>query len=283
MNQGSRIRELFSRGEILLSVGAYDALSARIIDRAGLPSVYVTGYGAAASMLALPDIGLMTMSEMVRHIRCIASAVNCAVIADADTGYGGPANIARTVREYEAAGVDVIQLEDQQWPKRCGHMEGKRLVAAQEMETRIRTAVAARKSEDFLIIARTDAIALEGFEAALERARAYQRAGADILFVEAPRTDSELAEIPKRLNAPCLANMVEGGKTPYRSPARLQEMGYRVAIFPISTLLGAARAVTRIVRAFAETGNVDAVADEMLTFEAFNDLIGVDEYTNPNE
>lgn len=278
MNKGAFVRDYFRRGEILPSVGAYDALSARIIDRAGLPSIYVTGYGAAASMMAVPDLGIMTMSEMLTHIRYVAGAVNCAVIADADTGYGGPHNVARTVREYEAAGVDVIQLEDQQWPKRCGHMEGKRLVPAEEMAARIRVAVQTRRSENFLVIARTDAIALEGFEAALGRAQIYRQAGADILFVEAPRNETELAEIPRRLDAPCLANMVEGGKTPFRSLSQLQQLGYAVAIFPISTLLGAARTVQRIADALGRDGSSAALTEQMMTFEGFNDLIGVRDY-----
>lgn len=278
MNRGSQIRQLFNEKKILLSVGVYDALSARIVDQAGLPSVYITGYGAAASMMGLPDIGLMTMSEMLAHVRYIASSVHCPVIADADTGYGGPVNVARTVREYEAAGVDVIQLEDQEWPKRCGHMEGKRLVGPEEMVRRIEAAISARRSSDFLVIARTDAIAVEGFDAALERARAYRDAGADILFVEAPRTEAELAEIPRALNVPCLANMVEGGKSPFHSVRQLEDMGYAVAIYPISTLLTAARSVRRVVEAFKTEGTSLSRIDDMMNFREFNELIGVKDY-----
>ena len=279
MNQGAALRRLFSEKRILPSLGVYDALSARIAASLGAPSIYVTGYGAAAARLGVPDIGLMSMSEMVEHVRCIAGAVSCPVIADADTGYGGPANVRRTVREYEAAGVDVIQLEDQEWPKRCGHMEGKRLVSQEEMVQRVRVAVDSRRSPDFLILARTDAIAVEGFEAAVARAQAYQEAGADLLFVEAPRSEADMARIPGRLNRPCLANMVEGGKTPYKTVPELEAMGYAVALFPISTLLAAAFAVRKSVEAILRDGGTQALSGELMRFGQFNELIGLEEYS----
>jgi 2-methylisocitrate lyase-like PEP mutase family enzyme len=279
MNQGHALKRMFSAKRILPGIGVYDALSARIAQHAGAPSVYVTGFGAAASRLAVPDIGLMSMSEMVEHVRCIASAVECPVIADADTGYGGPANVRRTVREYEAAGVDVIQLEDQEWPKRCGHMAGKRLVSTEEMAQRVQVAVEARRNPDVLILARTDAIAVEGFDAAIRRAQAYQAAGADMLFVEAPRTDADLARIPQLLDRPCLANMVEGGRTPFKTVSELAAMGYAVALFPISTLLASARAVRDVIGAILRDGGTQSVSGELMTFEPFNELIGLKEYS----
>jgi 2-methylisocitrate lyase-like PEP mutase family enzyme len=275
MDHGHALRRLFSDGRILPSLGVYDALSARVACHLGAPSVYVTGFGAAAARLGVPDIGLMSMSEMVEHLRCIAGAVSCPVIADADTGYGGPANVQRTVREYEAAGADVIQLEDQEWPKRCGHMEGKRLVPAEAMVQRIQVAVAARKNPDVLIMARTDAIAVEGFDAAVRRALAYQEAGADILFVEAPRSEADMARIPQLLDRPCLANMVEGGKTPFKTVSELQNMGYAIVLFPISTLLGSAMAVRKVVEAILRDGSTQSLSGEIMTFGQFNELIGL--------
>ncbi len=278
MNHGSTLRRYFTGKHILVSLGVYDALSARIAAQEGAPSIYVTGFGAAAARLGVPDIGLIDMSEMVAHIRGIAGAVTCPVIADADTGYGGLANVRRTVLEYEAAGVDVIQIEDQEWPKRCGHMEGKRLVPAETMAQRIRVAAECRRSAEFLILARTDAIAVEGFDAAIDRAGVYQEAGADLLFVEAPRSEEEMAQIPRLIDRPCLANMVEGGKTPFRTVAELHAMGYAVALFPISTLLAAAYAARRVVTALLRDGGTSGLQHEMMSFEQFKDLIGLKAY-----
>lgn len=272
------IRERFAQKKILLSVGVYDALSALIMNKAGIPSLYVTGYGAAATMLGVPDIGLVSMSEMVAHVRRISCAVDCPVIADADTGYGGSANVHRTVREYEAAGAAMIQLEDQEWPKRCGHMEGKRLVATAEMCRRIRVATHARTSSETLIMARTDAIAVEGFEAAIERAAAYGQAGADVLFVEAPRDQKQMEAIPAKLDRPCLANMVEGGKTPFLDVRQLEQMGYAVAIYPISGLLLAARKLQELSSAFVKDGTSLRLTPQMMDFAEFNDLIDVKSY-----
>ncbi|MEW6262020.1 MAG: oxaloacetate decarboxylase [Thermodesulfobacteriota bacterium] len=278
MKNGRTVRKMIDQGRLLVSMGAFDVLSAKIIEAAGLPSVYVTGYGAAAAILGAPDLGLLASSEMIDQVRRIAAAVECPVIADADTGYGGPANVWRTVREYEAAGVEVIQLEDQEWPKKCGHLEGKRLVPPEEMLRRLRVAVQARRSPDFLIIARTDAVAVEGFTAAMERAQAYREAGADILFVEAPRTVQQMKDIPRLLQAPCLANMVEGGQTPFKSVSELAELGYAVALYPISALLAAAAAVRRTAEALKQQGSTAALAREMISFSEFNEIIGLDRY-----
>lgn len=283
MQKKQMVRKLFSEKKILLSVGVYDALSALVMDRAGVPSVYITGYGAAASMMGVPDIGLVSMNEMVTHVRHIAGAVGCPVVADADTGYGGSANVRRTVREYEAAGADVIQLEDQEWPKRCGHMEGKRLVSADEMTRRIRVAVQSKQDPDTLIIARTDAIAVEGFDAALDRAKAYRDAGADVLFVEAPRDADQMAAIPRTLGCPCLANMVEGGKSPFLGVKELQEMGFAIAIYPISGLLLAARKLQELASAFVRDGSPESMVPEMMNFGQFNELIDVRSYFKLDE
>src|ERR1700761_6448859 len=192
---GSRLTELFDAGEMVLAPGCYDALGARLIEQAGFPAAYMTGFGSAASRLGRPDVGLMTMSEMVDNARRIVDAVGIPVIADADTGYGNSLNVIRTVREYEAAGVAAIHLEDQVMPKKCGHMDGKQVVGVEEMAAKVAAAVAARRSPDFLIIARTDARAAEGLEAALQRARIYREAGADALFIEAPESEAEIETV----------------------------------------------------------------------------------------
>jgi 2-methylisocitrate lyase-like PEP mutase family enzyme len=277
------MRGLFESQRTILAVGVYDAISAKIMDRAQVPSVYVTGYGAAASMLGVPDIGLVSMTEMVAHVRRISGAVECPVIADADTGYGGSANVYRTVREYEAAGANVIQLEDQMWPKRCGHMEGKRLVSVEEMASRVRVADHARASKATLILARTDAIAVEGFDASIERARTYAAAGADILFVEAPQDRKQMEAVPKLLDRPCMANMVEGGKTPFFNTHQLEDMGYRIALYPISALLLAAKKLTDLAAAFMREGGPQGLQDEMMDFGEFNDLIDLTAYLELDE
>ncbi|HUY61884.1 MAG TPA: isocitrate lyase/PEP mutase family protein, partial [Candidatus Dormibacteraeota bacterium] len=238
-----RLRELLARPAPVLAPGAYDALSARLVEEAGFPAVYMTGFGTAASYLGRPDVGLVTMSEMVDNARRIVQAVATPVIADADTGYGNPINVVRTVRAYEAAGVAGLHLEDQVAPKKCGHMAGKQVIPAAEMVEKIRAAVAARTDPDLVLIARTDARAVEGLDAALDRARRYRDAGADVLFVEAPQSADEIAAVAAAFpDTPLLFNWAEGGKTPPVSLDRLRELGYRIVIFPISTLLAATAA-----------------------------------------
>src|ERR1051326_6550316 len=209
------LRELLAEPEPILAPGAYDCLSARLIEQAGFDVVYMTGFGTSASRLGRPDIGLLSFGEMVDQARRIVQAVDVPVIADADNGYGNPINVIRTVREYEAAGVAAIHIEDQVTPKKCGHMENKHVIATDEMVVKVRAAVEARRSEDFLIIARTDARAVEGLDQALERARRYREAGADMLFVEAPTSEDEIQRIADELpDTPLLFNWAEGGKTP---------------------------------------------------------------------
>ena len=218
----------------MLAPGCFDALGARLIAEAGFPSAYMTGFGTAAARLGQPDVGLLTMTEMVDNARRIAGAVAIPVIADADTGYGNPLNVIRTVQEYETAGVAAIHIEDQVMPKKCGHMDGKHVIDALEMSAKVRAAVEARSSDEFLIIARTDARAVEGLAAALERARRYRDAGADVLFVEAPQSIAEIEAIAAALpDAPLLFNYAEGGKTPPVTHAQLRDFGFRLVIFPI--------------------------------------------------
>ncbi len=273
-----RLRELLSGPEPVLAAGAYDALSARLVEAAGFPAVYMTGFGTAASQLGRPDVGLLGMSEMVANARRIAQAVAVPVIADADTGYGNPINVIRTVQEYERAGVAAIHIEDQVAPKKCGHMEGKQVIPSGEMEEKIRAAVAARRLSDFLIIARTDARAVEGIAVAVERARRYRAAGADVLFVEAPQSEKEIAEVAAALpDVPLLFNWAEGGKTPPVPLPQLHELGYRIVIFPVATLLAATRAIGEVLAQIRATGSPISVMERLTPFNDFLDFIGLPE------
>jgi 2,3-dimethylmalate lyase len=273
-----RLAELLRGSEPILAPGAYDSLSARMIEQAGFPAVYMTGFGTSASLLGRPDVGLLTMSQMVDNARRIAQAVDVPVIADADTGYGNPLNVIRTVQEYELAGVAALHIEDQVTPKKCGHMENKQLIPAAEMVEKIHAAVEARRSDGFLIIARTDARAVEGLDGALDRARAYSEAGADILFVEAPQNEEEVAQVARSFPAvPLLFNWAEGGKTPPMPLARLKELGYRLIIFPISTLLTAAKAIRTVLDEIKVRGTPEHLFPDRTAFQEFNEMIGLGE------
>jgi 2-methylisocitrate lyase-like PEP mutase family enzyme len=273
-----RLRELLVGDDIIMAPGAYDCLSARLIEAAGFPVVYMTGFGTAAAYLGQPDVGLLGMSEMVDQARRIVEAVQVPVIADADTGYGNPINVIRTVHAYEDAGVAGIHIEDQITPKRCGHMEGKQLIPAAEMVEKVRAAVAARRSPDFAIIARTDARAVEGVERALDRARRYREAGADILFIEAPETEHDIEAIATSLRGmPLLFNWAEGGRTPPISLGRLRELGFRIVIFPIGALLIAARAIADLLAVIKRDGTPASAMNCMVPFGEFVQFLGLQE------
>jgi carboxyvinyl-carboxyphosphonate phosphorylmutase len=273
-----RLGELLTGSELIVAPGAYDCLSARLIEAAGFPAVYMTGFGTAAAYLGRPDVGLLGMSEMVDNARRIVQAVETPLIADADTGYGNAINVIRTVQAYESAGVAAVHIEDQLAPKKCGHMEGKQLIPAAEMIDKIRAAVAARVSPDFLIIARTDARAVEGLDAALDRARRYREAGADLLFVEAPESESEVERVAASLRGvPLLFNWAEGGKTPPMSLPRLRELGFRIVIFPIGPLLIAARAIRDLMQTLIEHGTPAPAMDRMVSFGDFISFLGIAE------
>jgi carboxyvinyl-carboxyphosphonate phosphorylmutase len=273
-----RLADLLRGREPILAPGAYDALTSRMIEQAGFPAVYMTGFGTSASLLGRPDVGLLTMSQMVDNARRIAQAVDVPVIADADTGYGNPLNVIRTVQEYELAGVSAIHIEDQVTPKKCGHMENKQVVPASEMAEKIHAAVEARTTGDFLIIARTDARAVEGLDSALRRARAYREAGADVLFIEAPQNEDEIARVARAFpSVPLLFNWAEGGKTPPMSLERLKEFGYRIIIFPISTLLTAAKAIRAALEEIKAHGTPVRLFPDRAAFQEFNEGIGLAE------
>jgi len=269
----SKLRKLLS-GPMVIAPGVFDALSARLVEQAGFPALYVSGYGVSASRLGSPDLGLLTMTEMADTVANMAGVVSTPIIADADTGYGNTLNIARVVYLYESAGASAIQIEDQQWPKRCGHVAGKKLVPVEEMIAKIRAAVAAR-TKDTLIIARTDAIAVEGFDAALKRGEQYLRAGAEVLFMEAPETEEQMSSIPRLLPAYHLINMVETTIGPRPSYTELQEMGYKLAIFPITPLLVATKSIMEALRTLKEDRSSLGLSDKMLTFKEFNNFIGM--------
>ena len=272
----ARLRALLNSGQTILAPGAFDPLAARLVEEAGFPAVYMTGFGTAAALIGRPDVGLLTMTEMVDNAARIAACVDIPVIADADTGYGNPLNVIRTVGAYEAAGVAGIHLEDQVAPKKCGHLEGKLVIQAAEMAAKIRAAADARAQPDFVIIARTDARAVEGLDQALERARLYREAGADALFIEAVVTEQEAREVAGAFpDVPLLFNWAEGGKTPPLGLDRLTELGYRIVIFPISTLLAATAGMRRILREIAEEGTPAAALAELPTFGQFVDFIGL--------
>jgi len=275
----TRLRELLVQRGLLVAPGAYDALSARLIAQAGFPAVYMTGFGTAASVLGQPDVGLLTMSEMVSRAAALAAVVgDRPLIADADTGYGNPINVRRTVREYERAGVAAIHIEDQVWPKKCGHMEGKQVISVDEMVQKIRAAVDARQDPDFVIIARTDANAVYGLEDALRRGRAYREAGADVIFIEAPRSIEELRAIAQAFpDVPLLYNWAESGKTPLLPLEEIHALGFKLVIFPVSMLFAATQALLDLLEALKQGQTPLAFAERMVTFSQFTDQIGLPE------
>jgi 2,3-dimethylmalate lyase len=272
------LRRRIQDGEMVLAPGCYDALGARLVEEAGFPAAYMTGFGSAAARIGRPDVGLMTLPEMVDNARGIAQAVDIPVIADADTGYGNSINVIRTVHEYESAGVSAIHLEDQVMPKKCGHMDGKQVVPVGEMAAKVAAAVAARRSPEFLIIARTDARAVEGLDAALERARAYRDAGADMLFVEAPQSEAEIEAVARAFpDVPLLFNYAEGGKTPAVTHSFLRDLGFGLVIFPLTVLLAATEAIRSALERLRADGTPIELVPSMLPFGAFLDFIGIGE------
>jgi 2-methylisocitrate lyase-like PEP mutase family enzyme len=278
MNVRQKLRNALTNNEFIQAPGAYDALTAKIIEGEGFPAVYMTGFGTSVAHFGLPDLGFLTLSEMAANAARIAEAVDVPVIADADTGYGNAMNVVRTVREYEKTGAAAIHIEDQQWPKRCGHMSGKRVIPAEDMVAKIKAAVDNRRDPDFIIIARTDAIAVEGFEQAIERAEMYTEAGADVLFVEAPRSEEEMAEVPRRITKkPCLINMAP--LTPNLSVDELKQMGYAVAIYPGICLAASIMACREEVNSLLETGRQKDVAQWGQSFTDLNQWLDVPHYT----
>jgi 2-methylisocitrate lyase-like PEP mutase family enzyme len=273
------LRQRLARSDILVAPGVYDALTANLAAMAGFEALYLSGAAVAYTRLGRPDIGLATATEMAETMALIRDRVDLPVIVDADDGFGNALNVQRTTRNYERAGADALQLEDQAAPKRCGHLDGKILIGADEMVGKIAAACDARASESTLIIARTDAIAVEGFEAAIGRAERYVEAGADVLFVEAPKSARDLARIPELLGGrvPLMANMVEGGRTPITGAAQLEALGFSLVIFPGGIVRAMARCARDFYASLAEHGTNEPFRDRMFDFDQLNRLIGTPE------
>lgn len=275
MSKAKELRELLKKDQIIMAPGAYDAWSARLIEKAGFPVVYMTGYGVSASVLGRPDIGLISMQEMAEAAKNICSCTQVPVIADADNGYGNTLNVIRTVTEYELAGVAGIQLEDQVMPKRCGHMEGKQVISKEEMVAKIRAAVYARRDPDTVIIARTDAIAVNGYDDAIDRATAYREAGADVIFIEAMQNQEQVENAALRVKAPLFANMVEHGKTPLDTAENLFKMGFRIAIYPVAPLYAATKAIAQMLAVLKDEEDLRPCMEYEVDFPSFNEMIGL--------
>jgi methylisocitrate lyase len=271
----TQFRRLLEADDILLMPGSFNALSAILIEKAGFKAIYISGAGLASNFVGYPDIGLTTMSDVLENARNIVNVTNIPVICDADTGFGNAINIIRTVREFESAGVAGIQIEDQVMPKKCGHTEGKLLITKDEMVQKVKAAVDTRRDGDFVFVVRTDAIAVNGLEDALDRALAYQEAGADVIFVEAPRTVEEMQKVCKVIKAPHLANMVEGGgKTPILPLSKLKEIGYKIVIYPASAWMASIKAMQEVLSVLKEDGSTSRYASHMVSFQEMFEVVG---------
>lgn len=280
MRKSTRFKQLLNSPEILVMPGVHDALSARLAEQAGFSALTMGGYGVAASVLGQPDVGYLTMTEMIYTLKRICDVTTLPLLADADTGYGNAANVFRVVKEYEDAGAAALFLEDQEWPKRCGHMEGKRVIGMNEHVMKIKAAVAARRDPDFVIMARTDARSVHGLDEAIRRGKAYAAAGAELIFVEAPQSIDELVEIRKQIDGPLLANMVESGKTPMMSADELQEIGYNAVVFPVSSVYTVAAALRDLWLELKKNGSTKEhmATGKMISFSEFNQVIGLTAY-----
>jgi carboxyvinyl-carboxyphosphonate phosphorylmutase len=275
----SSLREqLEDKNRIIVLPGVFDALSARIAEQVGFDAMFQTGYGSSAALLGMPDFGFLNAGETVDNARRIIRAVKVPVLVDADTGYGNPLNVWRLVQDLESLGAAGIFLEDQIWPKRCGHMIGKDVIPKDEYLPKLKAAVEARKSKDFIIVARTDARAPIGLDEAIERGKAYKKAGADVIFVEAPRSIEELKRVADEIDAPLVANMIEDGVTPTLPAQELLKLGYRIAVFPLSALYSATYAMREVLTELKKTGATRETRKMMVTFKDFNRFVDLDRY-----
>jgi 2-methylisocitrate lyase-like PEP mutase family enzyme len=278
MKSRQTFKQLLQRDRLLVAPGCFDGLSARLIQEAGFEAAYLSG-GAVARSMGVPDIGLVTLSEVIDRAAQVASVVNIPIIADADTGYGNAVNLVRAVREFERSGVAAIHIEDQITPKRCGHLDGKEVIPLEEMEKKLEAALASRSDPDFCIIARTDARGVHGFDDAIRRGRAFAKLGVDAIFVEAPQSEAELAEIPRAIvGVPLLVNVFKGGKTPMLPVDRLQQMGYRIAIYPSETQRAGIHAMRQALGLLKRDGTTEAMDDALTTFKERDEIVGLDEW-----
>ena len=272
-----KLRRMLGEPGIIMAPGAYDCLTAKIIQQAGFPAVYMTGAGTSVARLGYPDLALATMTEMVANASDIAGAVDVPVIADADTGYGGILNVQRTIRQYERSGVAAVHIEDQEFPKRCGHLDNKRVIPTQDMVGKIRAAVDARTDDDFVIIVRTDALAVTGWDDTMRRCEAYTRAGADVLFVEALRSPEEAERVVRSVDLPLLYNFVETGKSPLIPAPELERLGFKLVIFPISALLTVSRVVSNLMLDLKTKGTTAHLLENMVRLEDCFEAVGLSE------
>ena len=272
--------QLDDRNKILVLPGVFDALSAKMAEYVGFNAMFQTGYGSSAALLGMPDFGLLNSGETVDNAMRIIRAVRVPVLVDADTGYGNPLNVWRLVRDLESLGAAGIFLEDQVWPKRCGHMVGKDVIPKDEYITKLKAALEARQSKDFIIVARTDARAPIGLEEAIERGKAYRKAGADVIFVEAPSSVEELKKVADEIDAPLVANMIEDGVTPNLSANELLKLGYQIAVFPLSAIYGATFAMRKVLTELKNTGTTKDARNIMVTFKDFNQFMNLDHFVD---
>src|SRR6185503_772634 len=276
MNLRQTLKKLLNRKQLLVAPGCFDGLSARLVQEAGYDAAYLSG-GAVARSMGIPDIGLVTMSESIERAVEVVSAIKIPIIADADTGYGNAVNLVRSVREFERAGVAAIHIEDQITPKRCGHLDGKEVIPRGEMEMKLEAALNTRSDPDFCIIARTDARGVNGFDDAIERARAFAKLGVDAIFVEAPQSEEELAEIPRRIpDVPLLVNVFKGGKTPMLPMQRLEQMGYRIAIYPSETQRAGIYAMRSALSTLKRDGTTESIDAALTTFKERDRVVDLD-------
>ena len=271
------LRQRLKESRLVSAPGVFDMISLKLADSMGFELLYMTGYGTVASLLGLPDAGLATYTDMVGRVAAMAGMAKTPLIADGDTGYGGLLNVRHTVRGYEAAGAAGIQLEDQEFPKKCGHTPGRRVIPAEDMARKIEVAVESRRSDDFLIVTRTDARSSLGLNEALRRAQLYAEAGADVLFIESPESEEEMRRIGGSFDLPLVANMVERGRTPLMTRPQLEALGFRLAIFPTAGFLAATAAMEHVYAAIRDTGSSTPVVDQLYDFNRFNKLIGFEE------
>ena len=276
MKKTTLFKKYILEEEILVMPGAHDALCARIIEKTGFKAVTMGGYSATAALLGQPDVSLLSLTEMADCYRRVAANLEIPLFVDGDTGFGGTLNVRRTVQEIERTGAAGMFIEDQVFPKRCGHMEGKNVIAAEEMVAKVKAAVDARQDGDFMIMARTDALAVNGLDDAINRGNLYREAGADLIFVEAPTSKEEMRKITSQVQAPTMANNIEGGKTPLLSAAELQEIGYSSVVFPVAATYAIAKVVGGLMQTIKQTGSSLDFADQMLDFAQFAELIGLD-------
>jgi len=278
MNPRQTLKNLLQHEKLLVAPGCFDGLSARLVEEAGFEAAYLSG-GAVARSMGIPDIGLVTMSESIERAAQVVSAIKIPIIADADTGYGNAVNLVRSVREFERAGVAAIHIEDQITPKRCGHLDGKEVISLDEMEMKLAAALKTRTDPDFCIIARTDARGVNGFDDAIERARAFAKLGVDAIFIEAPQSEEELAEIPRRIpDVPLLVNVFKGGKTPMLPMQRLEKMGYRIAIYPSETQRAAIHAMRATLATLKREGTTESIDATLTTFKERDRVVGLDDW-----